>query len=581
VEQDLQELDQILVEVAILNEQLASSADIGVAQKLALHNEAAGNLLANVSTYARCLLSVDTQDEAAQTLSGRLQSYQKRFGNLFEPWSLFLDEADEATLDQYLIHPETSASAFMVRHQRQRGHENLSLNEENLVHGLAQDGVHAWSRLHDQLAGALACEVMVGNETQTMGVAQASGLLTSPDDVQRQAAWSAINAAWEVHEESCAASINAISGWRLEMCEQRSRQRPVHFLDAPVHMNRITRQTLDTLMGVARDARPLAQRAAALQARAYGKQGFGPWDVRAPAPSLGDAGDAPLRFDEAVDVIANAYGEVDGDMESFVRMMVENNWIEGTVGPHKAPGAYCTRFAKSRTPRVYMTFTGGKSDVITLAHELGHALHNWVMRDLPESQRSYGMSLAETASTFGETLVRDALLLQAQSPQDRLNILWEDVSALTSFLLNIPARFEFEQAFYEMRKERPLRPQELKDLMSQAWRTWYGDALAEPDPMFWASKLHFYIAGLSFYNFPYLFGYLFSLGVYARRNQSGDAFYPRYLALLRDTGRMTAEDVAAEHLQADLREVEFWQSSIDSLAAKVDAFENLLNELGR
>ena len=157
--------------------------------------------------------------------------------------------------------------------------------------------------------------------------------------------------------------------------------------------------------------------------------------------------------------------------------------------------------------------------------------------------------------------------------------MWEEMSALTAFLLNIPARFEFEQKFYEARAERPLRPAELKALMSEAWQSWYGHALAEPDPMFWASKQHFYISGLSFYNFPYLFGYLFSLGVYGRREQFGNSFYDRYVALLRDTGRMSAEDLAEKHLGVRLDEPEFWQETIASLSHRVDAFEHLLNEI--
>ena len=157
-----------------------------------------------------------------------------------------------------------------------------------------------------------------------------------------------------------------------------------------------------------------------------------------------------------------------------------------------------------------MTYSGGASDVITLAHELGHAYHAWVMRDLPDSQRSYGMSIAETASTFGETVVRNALLKRAETPAAELDIVWEEAGALVSFVLNIPARFEFERNFYDARAERPQRPAELKAMMSAAWEKWYGDSLSEPDPLFWANRLHFYFSGLSFYNFPYLFGYLFS-----------------------------------------------------------------------
>ena len=580
---DLDQLQALMEQVSGLNDRLqgdSSRADaVETAQRIAKLHDAAAKLLSNVSTFANCLLSVNARDAGAQALNGSLQSYRKQFGEVFEPWSQFVDNADEPQIERYLADPEVAPSAFLVHHSRARRHEKLSLSEENLVNGLSQDGIHAWGRLYDQIAGSLECEVLVGNEVQTLGLAQTSGLLMSVDDGQRKAAWQAINSAWQVHEEACTAGINAIAGWRLEMCEQRSRSKQVHFLDAPVHMNRISRDTLDTLLQVAQDNKPLAQRAAALQARAYGKRGYGPWDLRAPAPALAGFGDGAIAFDEAVELIADAYGEVHPELADFVRMMVDKRWVEGTIGPNKAPGAYCTGFAKSRTPRVYMTFTGGQSNVITLAHELGHALHSWVMRDLPESQRSYGMSLAETASTFGETQVRDALLARSESPQQRLNILWEEMSALTAFMLNIPTRFEFERNFYEARHSRPLRAQELKDMMAAAWRTWYGAALAEPDEMFWASKLHFFISGLSFYNFPYLFGYLFSLGLYERRRSMGDDFYSRYVALLRDTGRMTAEDLASAHLGVQLDEPGFWQHTVDALSVRVDAFADLLDEI--
>jgi len=400
-----------------------------------------------------------------------------------------------------------------------------------------------------------------------------------PDDQLRQNAWRAINAAWDEHAESCAAAINAIAGWRLEMCRKRSARAgtAVHYLHAPLHANRIQRETLDTVLQVAEEGIPLARRAALLQAKAYGKRHYGPWDNRAPAPVADGEAGAPIAYEEALDLIAGAYGEVDPAMGDFVRMMAERNWIEGTVGPRKRPGAYCTGFLKSRTPRVYMTYTGGSSDVITLAHELGHAFHSWVMRDLPDSQRRYGMSIAETASTFGETIVRDALLRRAESPTAALDIVWEEAAALVTFILNIPTRFEFERNFYDARAERPLSHKELKAMMSAAWEKWYGEGIAEGDPLFWASKLHFYISGLSFYNFPYLFGYLFSLGVYARREAFGDEFFARYQALLMDTGRMTTEDLAAKHLNVDLTQPDFWRDTLAMIEPRIDHFEALVN----
>lgn len=591
IEADLAALGELLDEIESVNpvlvamlpnartlDSIAAADAIAAAQRVFRLSERAVRLLRNPLTYTSCLLSVDAQHEQAQALQGRLQKYQKRYGDLLTPASQFLDLARDEVISAYLADPEVAPSAFVVRHSRLRRHELLSLDEESLINGLSQDGIHAWGRLYDQLSGTMTCDVLVGNEVETLGMAQANGLLQKTDVHQRQAAWTGIKAAWDQQAESCAAAINAIAGWRLEVNRKRSRKQPVHYLDAPVHMNRISRATLASLLDVTRAARPLARRAAKAMARATQRDALGPWDVRAPAPSLGGV-ERPIPFGEAIDLIADAYASVSPEMGEFVHMVNDSRWIEGSVSSRKRPGAYCTGFAKSKTPRVYMTYQGSATDVITLAHELGHAFHSWVMRDLPDCQRGYGMSLAETASTFGETTVRDALLARAGDDAGRFAIMWEEIASVPSFMLNIPARFEFEQAFYERREARPLRPNELTALMSDAWQTWYGESMSEPDPMFWASKLHFYISGLSFYNFPYLFGFLFSLGVYLRKDLQGDRFYARYVELLRDTGRMSAEELARRHLDVDLATPAFWQDTVDRIAPRVTAFEQLVDRL--
>lgn len=581
IEVDLSEVTRLLFEVEGLNQQLDGDASVEVAQSIFRLTVAASRLLYNVSCFARCRLSVDSKDEEAQALLGRLKNVTKRYEELSEPLAQFTILASDKEIDAYLADVEVKSSAFTVHHARKRRDHLLSLREEQLVTSLSQDGIHAWGALYGQLSGTLRCAVIRGNELEEMGLAQAAALQSSPAIGERKAAWVAIRNAWEGHEETCAASLNAIAGWRLEMALKRGTKSPAHFLDEPVHMSRITRATLDTVMHTAATSRPLARRAAKLQARAYGETSLGPWDQRAPAPDF--SGDGPrtyIPFADAISLIATAYGEVDGSMGDFVRMMADKRWIEGTVGPHKRPGAYCTGFAKSRTPRVYMTYDGAVGEVITLAHELGHAYHSWIMRDLHPSECGYGMSLAETASTFGETLVRDSLLARAITPADKLSVIWQEMEALVTFILNIPARFVFEKRFYERRAEGPLRPAEFKALMNEAWVECYADAIAEPDSMFWASKLHFFISGISFYNFPYLFGYLFSLGIYGKRSEYGDDFFPRYQALLRDTGRMTAEDLARTHLDTELAGAKFWTDTIATLAPRVDTFASLLDEVG-
>jgi oligoendopeptidase F len=222
-----------------------------------------------------------------------------------------------------------------------------------------------------------------------------------------------------------------------------------------------------------------------------------------------------------------------------------------------------------------MTYKGSLDDVSTLAHELGHAFHNWVMRDLPLPETWYPMTLAETASIFAETVVSDVLLKTAETTTAKRRILWGELGSAEAFLMNIPARYRFECELYKARADRTLSPSELSDLMVGAWQKSYGDTLAEMNELFWCSKLHFHMSSTSFYNYPYTFGYLFALGVYAQREKLGPRFFDAYVQLLRDTGRMSAEDLAWKHLNVDLRQPQFWLDSIAMIDRQIEQFVGL------
>ena len=221
-----------------------------------------------------------------------------------------------------------------------------------------------------------------------------------------------------------------------------------------------------------------------------------------------------------------------------------------------------------------MTYTGSMGNVLTLAHELGHAYHNWVMKDLPFGETHYSMSLAETASIFAETLVKDSLLKECKTNQEKLNILWQDAQSASSLLINIPARFEFEKNMVEARMKTNIPADDLKSMMNDAWKKWYETTLSEYDPMFWANKLHFSISSFGFYNYPYLFGYLFSLGLYAQK-ETGQ-FSELYKNILKDTGKMTAEDLIKKHLDQNIEDPQFWKKSLSIVEKSIDQFESLI-----
>ena len=314
-------------------------------------------------------------------------------------------------------------------------------------------------------------------------------------------------------------------------------------------------------------------------AKVLGQKRMNPWDVMAPPPAVGNSEE--ISFDDAIALIAKAFNHLTPKMGDFAIMMAEKGWIDGKPTPNRSTGAYCTKFSDPKEPRIFLTYEGTMTNVLTLAHELGHAWHNWVMKDLSSMQSRYPMTLAETASIFAETLVRDALTQQATTPQQQLEIAWQDAQEAAIMLLNIPARFEFEKRLVEARKVGALRPAQLCNLMNQSWEKWFETSLSQYDDLFWASKLHFSISSLGFYNYPYLFGYLFSLGIYAQQANYGDQFNQRYTDLLRDTGIMTAEDVVQKHLKKDLSQPKFWEDSLGIVEASVAHFEALTEQVGK
>lgn len=528
----------------------------------------------NLSTYVNCILSNDAKDTAGKAKDSQLTDLHSAYGQTIKPTSLFLSQCENEIYEKVIAHPKLTGSKFSWDQQRLLKHTLLSEKEETLLTAMGPTGFQAWSELYDTIAGSMKVKIELDGKIEEVGLAQATSMTKGPDSKARKAAWQGIQHAWRNQEESSAAILNSLAGWRLELNKKRSHTKPVDFMDMPLFQSRIQKETLDAMLTAVQNNAPDIQKAALLMAKMHGKAKLDPWDLLAPAPIATQSKN--LSFAEGIKQIRDAFNKVSPEFGNFIDMMNEKKWIEGRVLPNKRNGAYCTGFAKSNTPRVFMTYMGSNQDVSTLAHELGHAFHSWSLRDLPLDQQDYPMTLAETASIFAETVLADELIQNAKTKEEKMDFAWANVEGAVSLLLNIPARYEFESKFYEARKEKTQTPDELRTLTNNAWKKWYGDTLTENDQMFWATKLHFSIAGVSFYNFPYTFGYLFALSIYARRKELGDKFMGKYVEILRDTGRMTAEDLIQKHLGEDIRKPQFWQKSIDVVKSKIKDFEALI-----
>jgi oligoendopeptidase F len=263
----------------------------------------------------------------------------------------------------------------------------------------------------------------------------------------------------------------------------------------------------------------------------------------------------------------------------FQQQVIEKNWVDWEPRPGKRPGGFCTSSMLSKESRIFMTYNDSLGDLLTLAHESGHAFHGYLMRDIRPYSRSYPMTLAETASTFGEQVLMNGLLDDpAVSDAQKAMILSVEMGHGAIYLLDIPVRYEFEKAFYEERKSGELGVSRLKELMMETQGRILGDVL-EPggeDPYFWASKLHFYITGITFYNFPYTFGFLLSRALYAIFKKDGADFLGNYEEFLQLTGSDTAENVVRRTLGKNLEHPEFWSQAIRSLEEPLHRLEALL-----
>lgn len=527
--------------------------------------------LRNAMMFVQSCLSVNARDAAASAWMPALQQLGAQLQSGLHPMYGFLARADDALIERVCEHDELGDLSFKLTQLRQMKDQLLPVEQEQLLTSMAVTGLHGWGNLYKSLAGTLQCTV--GN--RQMGLAEASNELSSADRNTREQAWRAINRAWADNEQAAAAILNNINGWRIEEADKRGQQRKLHYLDKSCHSSKISRDTLEAMMAATYRHRQLPQRALDTMAGALGVGVLGPWDLMAPAPV---GGAQTIDFAAAIDIIADSFAGFSKPMGDFAREMAERGWIDSEASENRSTGAYCGGFADPRQPRIFMTYDGSMRNVVTLAHELGHAWHNRVMLDIPDVRTEYPMTLAETASIFAETLVRETLLQNASDDGQRLEILWTEASTAAALMLNIPARFEFEKRLVEARSSKYLTPQTLKDTMRDSWQYWYGESLCEYDDMFWASKLHFSISGFGFYNYPYLFGYLFSLGIYAQRERFGDDFETRYNQILRDTGSMTAEALVQKHLGRDIREADFWDDSIAIVEGLLSQFSALVKD---
>ncbi len=553
---------------------LAVPAEAGALAKALAEYEALGVRFWHLGAYLGCLSADDANNEAVKTDEAWVATQEAELTKLKARLQGALAALSDADFAIVLASPELEGADHTTRRMREEGKQQMAQELEGLAADLNVNGLHAWGRLYDTLTGKLTFEMTFPDgHVETVPMSRRRALMSEPDRPLREAAFHAGQKPWLDHADTLAAALNGIAGTRLSLYERRGIS---HFLDTPLFDSAMSRASLDAMLEAINTNIEIPRRALRAAAKLQGTEALHFFDLEAPQVAAPD--EKPLSWDEACSTVDRAFTAAYPKLGAYLREMLANEWIEAQPRAGKRPGAFCTGSHLRHEERVYMTWHNTMHDMVTLAHEVGHAWHSCVLRPARSFAASYPMTLAETASNFGEMILLSGLMGDPSlTPAMKSYLIDQEMLRASGYLLNIPMRYEFEKSFYEERRGGEVPIARLRELMTGAQRKLYGDTLLPEgsDPMFWASKMHFFITGVSFYNFPYVFGYLLSHALFARFKQEGAAFLPKYEAFLASTGSANCEEVARQSLGADLTSPDFWAAGIHSLENTVTAYEEL------
>ena len=537
-------------------------------ERIVLSFEDAVTRLRHLGSYVSCITSADANNDEFAAEEGALSLLDARMSKVLVELQRGFKSPSDKVFNAFTSRPALRDARYRLSRIREQSRYTMSTENEHLASDLGVDGIEAWGRLYDRVSGKLTFEMAYpdGRREETP-MSQRRALMEHPDRRVRRAAFEGGNEAWASIVTVPAAALNAIGGTRLTLYRHRGMD---HYLDRALFQAAISRKTLDAMFEAVFAEIDVARNILAFKASLMGGENMGWYDISAPLKVQHQ--DEP-SWDDATALVHRAFAAGYPALADYTAEACEKKWIDWSPRPGKRPGAFCTGSPLTKESRVYMTYNDNMGDVLTLAHELGHAFHGHLMCTERTLNRGYPMTLAESASTFGEMLLMRGLLEEPGiGAKTRAFLLNLEASDGATYLLDIPVRFEFEKAFYEERAAGEVSVGRLKELMVDTQRRVLGDVLdpAAADPYFWASKLHFYITDTTFYNFPYTFGYLLSRGLFARYEKEGPDFLPRYEQYLKLTGSDTAENLVRRTVGIDLTEPEFWSDAIRSLEGVLD-----------
>ncbi len=503
-------------------------------------------LMITLDAYTSALLSTDSSDE----------SYLKARSKVDEKELIY--KSAEDFFIRYIGRTEEKAGDLLfVKELRSESKHLMSVEEEALAAELSISGDKAWSNLQQTLSSS----IKDGEKTLT----ELRSLAFNCDRAIRKEAFEKEVALLERHRNSFAAALSGVKGTVLTLERKRGWKTPI---ERSIFSSRITEKTLECLFTAIKAALPMFQDYLKIKGGLLNIEDFSFYDRFAP---LGRSRE--YSFECAKKIVLESYASFDENMAAFAEHAFDSGWIDAEPREGKTGGAYSVYFPLSHESRVFMNFDSSYDSVLTLAHELGHAYHDSILCNNPTSRAIYPMTLAETASLFGELLVTENLLSKTSDKADELFILDQFLTSSSETIMDIYSRYLFESDYFERRREGDVSADECVSLMLDAEKRAYGDSLTVYHPYMWAVKSHYYDAGFSFYNYPYAFGLLFALSLYSMK---GEKDFPSiYRDILGKTGEMDVKTLLAS-IGLDAESEAFWMNGVKMIEHFVERMKQCL-----
>lgn len=524
--------------------------------------------LSQATSFITCLLAQDPMDSGANVLQSKISNLNSEYNIMLTKFQAIVANTPLNSWTELLESELLTDFKLILTEWRKESESSLTSNEKAILSSLSTDGFHAWGQLYHTLMGNLTIALQIDGKQQKYSIGQALNLRSHPDEKIRQSAHEALELKWKEQKESFAKILNHLAGFRLQMYNLQGIN---DVLEVPLSKNRMQKETLVAMWSaVSKHKKPFTN-----YLNHKGKinnkgkmQSYNFWAPLTITPRK-------IDYDNAIDLVKLQFRKFGPKLEQFVIKAIEKGWIEAENRSKKSAAAFCAGFPLTEESRVFMTYSGTMMSVLTLVHELGHAFHNSAMDGQHGLNKQYPLSIAETASTFSEIILLDAVIETAITKEERIMLLDEKIKRSVMNFMNIHSRFLFEQNFYEERKTGYVSADRLNEIMQDAISVGYQDSLNNVSAYTWLWTPHFYMTNAPFYNFPYTFGYLLALSLFAKAKELGADFENAYIQLLRDSGKMTMEDLVLKHLNEDITQEAFWEKGIMHSVRDVELFIEL------